>query len=275
MMGTDSFIILLVWTVVGLSSCSQKKDSILKYHPNGALKSEEISINDSLSLYRSYFEDGVLQSSVHSINGFVSGRARHYFENGKLAQDWELKNGLPNGKCVRYYPSGNIFTIINYKDSVNVGDAYQYYDMQGKKIKYLTNYSIVHGKKWVNWQIQYDSLGNVKKTTTKIKEIIAPSEIKLGDSLKLEFYLEYPQYPKTKVYYGDYDEDFKLTDTSSIKGSYGSKNAVAIYIRPRKLGKETVRGILENYKVLDSLKTGFTKTEGKMIYWSYNYDVVK
>ncbi|MDQ6482637.1 toxin-antitoxin system YwqK family antitoxin, partial [Dyadobacter sp. LHD-138] len=124
MMGTDSFIIFFVWTLVGLSSCSQKKDPILKYYPNGALKSEEISINDSLSLYRSYFEDGVLQSSVHSINGFVSGRARHYFENGKLAQDWELKNGLPNGKCVRYYPSGNIFTIINYKDSVNVGDAY-------------------------------------------------------------------------------------------------------------------------------------------------------
>lgn len=90
MMDTDSFIILLVWTLVGLSSCSQKKDSIYKYYPNGALKSEETSINYSLSLYRSYFEDGTLHSSIHSINGFASGRARLYFENGKLAQDCEL-----------------------------------------------------------------------------------------------------------------------------------------------------------------------------------------
>ncbi len=208
------------------------------------------------------------------LNGYLSGSATHFYENGKLRQVWTWKDGLPNGPSKVFYESGNVMDVLSYKDSIPLGNFVNYFDSPYKRIRYSANNVSVNGKKWVNWYIRYDSLGKIIGTSPGIRRMLAPKHVIIGDSLKISFDIQYPEYPKTKVYYGDYDDEFRLRDTSSIKGAYGSKDRVEIFVPASTLCKQSIRGVLENYKVLDSLKSGLTKSEGKMIYWKYDFEVL-
>jgi antitoxin component YwqK of YwqJK toxin-antitoxin module len=255
-------------------SCKSKQTSTFEYYPDGKIKSENRPINDSVSIFLRFYSNGNVRDSMTTLNGYLSGEARHFFENGKLRQVWTWKDGLPNGASKTYYESGRVMDALVYRDSVPVGNMVKYFDLPGERVMYSANNARVNGKKWVNWYVKYDSSGKIMGASPGIKRIVASNRAILGDSLKIVFDVQYPQYQKTKVYFGDYDEDFKLNDSSSIKGAYGTKDRVEIFAPAIKIGKQTVRGVLENYRILDSLKSGFTRTEGKMIYWSYDYEVL-
>ena len=257
-----------------LASCDARNTSTFEYYSDGKIRTETRPLNDSMSIFLVYFKNGKIRDSMMVLNGYLSGTATHFFENGKLRQRWTWNNGLPNGPSTTFYESGNLMDVLSYKDSIPVGNFVKYFDSPGKRIMYSANNVSLNGSKWVNWYVKYDSSGKIIRSSPAIKRILASSRVQLGDSLKLTFEILYPEYQKTKVYFGDYDDEFRLKDTSSLKGAYGTKDQISIFAPARTLGKHTIRGVLENYKVLDSLKSGLTKTEGKMIYWKYDYEVL-
>jgi hypothetical protein len=272
-MKTSGFLAILLICQF-LASCEARKTSTFEYYSDGTIKSETRPLNDSIAIFLKYYKNGKIRDSMTVLNGYLSGPATHFYENGKLRQRWIWKDGLPNGPSTTFYESGNVMDVLSYRDSIPVGNFVKYFDSPDKRIMYSANNVSVNGKKWVNWYVRYDSSGKVIGSSPAIGRILASNHVQLGDSLKITFEIRHPEYQKTKVYFGDYDDKFRLRDTSSLKGAYGTKDQISIFAPASTLGKHSIRGVLENYKVLDSLKSGLTKTEGKMIYWRYDYEVL-
>jgi hypothetical protein len=267
-------ISLLILFLLIVIRCSEKNKSEFSYYPNGQVESETRHLNDSASIFLAYYKNGSLRDSMPLINGYLSGRGKNYFNNGKLEKDCYWLNGLPNGPCTTYYQSGNLMNTVNYEDSIKVGNAYEYYDLPQKKIQYFGNYAKVKGKSWVNYQTWYDTLGNIKKTTASIRSIHGSKIVSLQDSLKVTFDIEHLEYPLLRVFISDYDEDYNLPDKPVTKVYNGIENTIVAYITPTRVDKQTARGYIQNYKVIEKFRDGTYKTEGKNIYWSYDYEVV-
>lgn len=267
-------IILILSVSTVLLSCSRNSESEFQYYPDGRVQREIRFINDSTEVALTYFEAGGLKDSITMINGKISGRNKKYYLNGNLEKDCFWKDGVLNGPCRSYYQSGNLMSVVTYDLNINAGNGYEYFDLPGEKIQYLGNYAKVRGKKWVNYQTWYDSLGKIQKATVRIHEVNGLKVVSLNDSLKITFEMDHLEYPLLRVFVGDYDKEYNLLNKSTLRVFNGKVSTIVAYIKPKQVGQQTARGYIQNFKILQKFADGTYKTEGKDIYWSYDYEVV-
>jgi len=262
------FIVFVV-----IASCSQETNSEYKYYPNGTIEVETKHLNDSTELYISYYSDGSPKDSMALVNGNLTGRVKRYYPNGNCREDCDWRNDLKDGPCLTFFSSGNLESFAEFEDSIPVGNVIEYYDLPVKRPKYVGNYSNVKGKKWVNYSTWYDSTGQVTKATFGIEKIIGNKIVYLGDSLKLSFEVKNLEYPLLRIILADFDKEFSLSKESKIKIFESKKTKIIVFLKAKKLGKNTARGYIENYK-LDGEPTDTTyRTFGKTIFWNYDYEV--
>jgi len=89
------------------------------YHENGNLESELLFQDYALNgKSRFYDENGVLNSEIYYVNGKAEGEAFGYYPDGSVMQVADMKSGKFHGKGAYYYEDGTIQAKEKYENGV-------------------------------------------------------------------------------------------------------------------------------------------------------------
>lgn len=275
-LGKIATSIFVLSTVIHMGASyfkNKQLDPIYIYYPDGTVKGITRPVNDSVALFFGYDQKGKLIYASRTVNEYLDGEAKIYFSEGGLFKTETWSHGELTGPWKMYYKSGNLMSFVQLQDSMPVGNRCEYFDLPGKRIKYLGNNVNVRGKKWTNSQTWYDSLGNVVKSTVRLDRISGAKHVLINDSLKLVFRLKNLEHPLIENFVYDFDSLFFVRDSTLTYSSKSASDTVVTYIKATKLGEQVARGLIQNYKVLYRRKNGAYATESKHLYWSYKYIV--
>ena len=100
----------------------------------------EGTIRDSKidGVFKTYFNDGNLESNVNYRNGKVVGKATFYYDNDEQKIKAEItynENEKIEGIYTEYYENGSKKAVVEFEDGVMNGDAFLYYDSGNIKIE--------------------------------------------------------------------------------------------------------------------------------------------
>jgi hypothetical protein len=256
-------------------SCNRNQKTENSYYKNGNLEYNLTYLNDTTAVVLYYYESGILKDSMTLVNKKKYGRVKEFYPNGNTKSDCYYVNDLTNGPCKMYYISGYLEKEGMFKDSLKIGNYFEYYDLPGAKLRYVGNYKIVKGKQWFNWGSWFDEMGKKTKGTVRIDTIIGPKSVMMRDSFQLIIRTSNLQLPKVRVQIGDFDENFYLSTDSTLMSFESRDSTIFIGAKATRIGKQTIRGIVENYEIVEKHKDGRYKTKSKDIYWSYDYEVIQ
>lgn len=146
---------------------SLEKNGAVKiyYEDSTTIKAEGRVVNRKIEgLWRSYFEDGQIQSAVTYQGGLANGVALFYYDNDKQSTRVELtfEDDKVVGIYREFYENGNRKAMLNFKDGMPDGEAEFYYDSgvikisgqykdgvkQGKWKHYTETGEIISKEKW-------------------------------------------------------------------------------------------------------------------------------
>jgi len=144
------------------------------YEDSTTIKAEGRVVKGKIEgLWRSYYEDGQIQSAVTYKDGLADGVALFYYDNEKQTTRVELTftEDKVTGIYREFYENGSRKAMLNFKDGVPDGEAEFYYDSGVIKISGLYKDGVKEGK----WK-HYTETGEIiskdkwKKGEQKIKE---------------------------------------------------------------------------------------------------------
>jgi len=162
--------------MVELSPQDLMKNGAVKiyYEDSTTIKAEgRIVKGKREGLWRSYFEDGKIKSSVTFQDGMANGIAFFYFDNDKQTTRVELtyEDNLVTGKYREFYENGNRKALLTFNKGMPDGDAEFYYDSGVIKIEGQYADGVKQGKwKHYNETGELISKDKWKKGVQKIKE---------------------------------------------------------------------------------------------------------
>ncbi|HNW88954.1 MAG TPA: DUF3352 domain-containing protein [Bacteroidales bacterium] len=145
----------------------------LYYQDSTTIKAEGRVVKGKIEgLWRSYFEDGQIQSAITYKDGMANGVALFYYDNEKQTTRVELnfEEDKVTGVYREFYENGNRKAMLNFKDGYPQGEAEFYYDSGVIKISGQYKDGVKEGK----WK-HYTETGELiskdkwKKGTQKIK----------------------------------------------------------------------------------------------------------
>lgn len=129
---------LLASLFLHFSSCSLFKtqedpaeESQRSYHPNGQLHKEIIDENDSVSIYREYFNNGQIFQEIRSVNKLREGLVKKYHKDGVLYDEIPYVKGKIHGTEKKYRRSGDLMAEIPYHEG-NLCKGLKEYTVDGK-----------------------------------------------------------------------------------------------------------------------------------------------
>jgi antitoxin component YwqK of YwqJK toxin-antitoxin module len=89
--------------------------------------------------YRSYFDNGAVESEIEVKNNQIDGMFKEYFMNGKVREEVTFKEGKPNGVWKIYYESGKLWQEQTFDEGTRHGrDLHYSYIGTGTEIKEIT-----------------------------------------------------------------------------------------------------------------------------------------
>jgi uncharacterized protein len=152
---------------VELSNANMAKTGPVKiyYEDSTTIKSEGRVLDGKPDgLWRSYFQDGKIMSTVTYKDGMANGLAMFYFDADKQTTRVELtfEDDKIVGTYREFYENGNRKAMLIFKDGVPDGDAEFYYDSgvikiagqykdglkQGKWKHYTETGEVINKEKW-------------------------------------------------------------------------------------------------------------------------------
>ena len=74
-------------------------------------------VNDSTKIFRTFYNDGQLESEDTYINNKPFGTSKEWYENGNIRIKIEYNNGVRNGKTIEWYKNGQMKSELLYKDA--------------------------------------------------------------------------------------------------------------------------------------------------------------
>ena len=149
-----TFFCLCILTLFSCNNESTNNILVLSKYPNSKIHTAINSINDSVYIFLTYFEDGTIKDSLPCKNGRINGIAREYTTDnmyGHVKYYTEYKDAVPYGFVKAYLLTGekrcfghaNAFKFIGerifYFKNGSVS-AYSFYNMEGKEC-YFRKYS--------------------------------------------------------------------------------------------------------------------------------------
>jgi hypothetical protein len=266
----------IIYILFFFISCSGENPSeheikiVNDFYPNGEIKHEGKIINGlKEGVHKWYYENGKLDSEVEYVHGVKNGLAQSYYENGVK-------------KSKAFYANGNVVdTIKFYYSNGNIKSIY-IYNIEGLKKKYLysedgslfeeRSFINVHfiDEPFLNTWINYNENGKVNFDDSHYYKILNGRETYDQNSIS-ELELEYYSFNNEKhiLILGDIGNSF-FYDESEVKFSEIQPPYIKIPIPTEKLGKQTLRFIIDDYKIIqDSL------LDIKHVFGEYKYEVVK
>lgn len=170
-----------------------------KYFPNKKLLAEGTFINDSIKhgYYKEYYENGNIKLEQQYFYGKLNGIEKFYYESGNLKHIGSLKDGIKDSIWLIYYENGSIEKKNNYKKNQLFGEQLRYYE-NGKLKEYL--FGDINGVQ--RYKRTYDEKGLfLNEEGDYIPMYISDaSNLKIGDTLKVEIYVVTPFDLKVELY---------------------------------------------------------------------------
>ena len=223
------------------------------YYPNGKIKTVSSWENDLQNgETRSYYENGNIESISHWKDDKSHGEGRIYYENGQLSEIYHRRNGILHGPFTWYYENGQLKAEGFFRDSVKVGVVKEYYDTG--ELLAENHFVNLKGKQTYTGGIEYNKDGSVKNESIRVDTKAEKDTINLGEELQLKITLRKPYFDKTKVIIGDYNYNFSVVDSSSLRTLEAINHEVIYKVQPKRHGENFVRGYVSNYRVIDKHK---------------------
>lgn len=201
-----------------------------------------------------YYLNGIVKASYTIQNNKITGLVIYNYESGKKHFRSIYRNNILNGYFIEYYENGNVKVFGHFSQAQKSG-RWVFYHENGrlsKVQKYLKN----KGKYNCTQYINYDKKGNIIKNKSmfllfnKLKDTITD-----GDEFTFGVRLEGSRFGNMMTLFGDYDKEFYLHDSINVDTLYGEDFTVFYNTRKYKLGLNTIRGVVYDYKC-ESEKNG-------------------
>lgn len=241
-----SYIFVLILTVS--FSCT-KREKIQKFHENGNIKEEYLSIDgEKNGIYRSYFDNGNIMSTGNYLNGKKEGEFAWYSLSGVKIMSVNFLNDLEHGKYKEFRESGGLLKSVEFEKGKRHGQALKFYE-NGKvesKIEfnedsliYFETYDSLSGN-LINWLMEYDI--KHKRDSLKNHNIIIHLKNKKTDFMGVEM----------EIYSGIYTEGGEIKyNYNSLNSDIDQSQLVLVYS-----GDELGTEILLKGKILDIQSLG-------------------
>ena len=268
--------ILFILGVISFWSC-EHRETLKKYYDNGKLMAEVEMVagkkngrhieyfenGDTMSVShwkdwkqegeaKFYYENGNIESISHWKDDKSHGEGRIYYENGQLSEIYHRRNGILHGPFTWYYENGQLKAEGFFRDSVKVGVVKEYYDTG--ELLAENHFVNLKGKQTYTGGIEYNKDGSVKNESIRVDTKAEKDTINLGEELQLKITLRKPYFDKTKVIIGDYNYNFSVVDSSSLRTLEAINHEVIYKVQPKRHGENFVRGYVSNYRVIDKHK---------------------
>jgi len=254
-----------------LYSCKGKNKK--EYYDDGILKAE-YSVNQEGRLEgerKEYFHSGELSSVGHWENDTLDGDVIHYYLNGKIESKLSFKKGKKNGLFLFYNKDGKVKQKSFWVDGYTHGDVITFLSDSfggGIEKEYFVNFK---GKNTSLGWVSYYKNGNLYDESRRVQFTSSNDTIKLGESFIVDLELRRPRFKKTEFVLGKYDDEFNLTDSTSLDTIVAIDNKAKLKFTPKEKGTKVLRGFARNYEFIeDSLYQ-----QVNLVYFEKKYFVVK
>lgn len=117
--GSIAHMLIILLSLLG---CHEKK-----YHPNGALKSDEYHLPFSnIVTVCNYDTSGRLLEKFERVNGTLQGKHLEYYPDGRILRESQLDNGQFTGIDKEWYMDGALRVLGSLKNGERHGWRYSY-----------------------------------------------------------------------------------------------------------------------------------------------------
>jgi hypothetical protein len=242
---------VLFITLLTSVSCSsfEENEKFKEYYPNGNVKIE-YAMKDSV------------------LNGIYID----YYENGMLKSKCSYKNGKCYGRYLEFYKSGDLKYQLYYDNNKLIGSQLEYYDNKLPTIKSKKLFFIYNNKSYLSMYKGFKN-GNTIFDYSDVKLSSDYDTLELGEIKQIRVQKVKNKYNMWRIEIGNYNRNFILLDSSNVKHQISKDSNFIIMVNAKKLGRNVVRGWIENYYV-DKIENGITTTIGNYpSCFEYNYFV--
>jgi len=129
---------LILLFVLSLTIVSGAQDKT--FWKNGKIKTEKIAASNGSVIWKTYYENGNLESYTEDLNRQQHGNVKFYYPSGKLQTDCNYMYGKVEGSCIQYYESGQIKLSETYLDGIKHGES-TFFNEQGKETSFTTYFN--------------------------------------------------------------------------------------------------------------------------------------
>lgn len=229
---------------------------------------------------KEYYSEGNIKSVLElNSNNQKDGTEKIYYETGELMFLQHFKNGKQVESSFRYYKDGSIQSIIKRKNdsllcknfSKNILTSEGAIDSLGRAIGWWNNYTnneisskqeniIIKGKSVINRQKAYLNNKFIFEKSNYY-DLIRPKKIETKTELLLKFLFNFYEIQKEENLFGknyyyllvspDINKDFSNLETLKLDTIVNRKEYFDFYIKFKKTGKKSIKGIIEKHILIE------------------------
>jgi antitoxin component YwqK of YwqJK toxin-antitoxin module len=241
----------------------------LDFFSKGKIRSVSFWKNNEVNgINKSYFENGNLESISIWENGLENGEGKFFYKNGSIKHFYNRRQGGLNGPYKWYYENGNVEEEGFYRDGIKVGIVKEYFETG--ELLAANRFVNLKGEQKPMGGVEYNRDGSIMHETIRVNLKPNKDTLKLGEKLDLTIELKKPYFGNTKIIFGDFDYKFDEVDKSSLDTLFAVNHEATYSVKPISRGENWIRGIANNYEVLDE-KENITKESH--VYFEFFYYV--
>lgn len=221
-----------------------------------------------------YWPSGVLAGISYLHEDQLEGIQRRFHKNGKLAEWLQYHRSKLEGKSYEFFESGAPASVTHYANGQRKGCHVLFYEQPRDQVRVYVDFVIGDGHEWKNRYVAYDPKGNITERFGFPRAYATLDTIPLGDSLTLHLRVQHPKHSSVLAVIGDYDEQFRLRDSASLRSIQGKAHTATARIPATQRGQQIVRGYLSDFKEIGVPRTdGSVTVKGQRLYFAYPYFV--
>ncbi|TPN82389.1 toxin-antitoxin system YwqK family antitoxin [Aquimarina algicola] len=276
-------LILFFGAIILFSSCNQELTKIEKIYDNGEKYVYHID-KDSLkqgTVLKYYANGNINYKAIYSNDKKVDSTI--FFYESKANQIEIIAYHKPNNYYYHkdFKPNGIMYQEGLKTNTHEKTGKWKYYDTLNGELDYIKEFKIIKGKRYLNQGWHFAVTGDTINDGSNMRYKPTKANIKLGDSIRLWFQAGVPFISETDSDYKvtipkdfekeNFDREFTNTDSYdpekgipfAIKKSLKHddtypidkakidttlhRETVLFYIKPTKVGKDTIRGWFTEY----------------------------
>lgn len=222
---------------------------------------------DEVYNFYTYHPNGNVQTCGDTLNGKFQGRYKEFYEDGTLKSLLNYKDSELDSKIITYYSSGNVSSELQYIDGLLAGSQYEYFNSHNKQIKFKLLYVIAKDKEFLVSEKEFNQKGRIVKENSRVLVELEKDTVKLGETFKATFTLGKPEFEFNRIHLGNFDFNLNLIDSTDYITYNGAGHTGKVSISAKELGKQYIRGYMEDYMYKEVISDNEFVTIGTLNNW--------